>query len=769
MAVALVHGFNWCPWYLPLMARFVFTPTALASSVEFGTLTLAGQGGYPVSASSVTGGSTNATTHWTVTDGRLVPTAAAVSAGYSSAPYELTFNDASTLTVTCPADVRHVATLAEVTAAATACNNGGVMAGKTCRIRPGTYGEFYTYDNFRNLGARSVFEAADPLNPPVFRNIRVQGADRAVMGNVTFRNIHCLRPQTANNHDFIGPTQDGGVGVLTFIADAGIRIENCEIASDVLPTVDTGGLLVEEIPGLIANGSNVEIIGTTIRNTSIGMLVQTTNSLFENNIIRDFFHDGVRILGGTINTILRGNHVYDMIGFGNVVHGDAVQFTSPNSGTIDGVTFEGNVLMLGAGEQKGLQSAAFDAGHTFVGTAANFIVNLGSNTTLDATHVGKIIRPSAAGLTFTVPDPSLYPQEMLWFDSRNPTSVAFTVAGTITGGNVTVSSANHRGTYALRSNGTSWEKAEVGLRAGVNLLTSSITLTSRANEHIFRVDATSGNITVTLPSITGQTKIGFVRLDSTANTVTIQRAGSDPMSIKGDSITSYSLEPLRAATMLKTGSPDTWTVRSGNNYLQGIFGNANSANGQGNVIIRGNIVFTDASWLYRLEEVTTANGGNGTWFGFCRIYNNDFFRIGHTDINSDGAIDDFDGWYGQNLNITPRVAPNGIKNASNSNNYCVRNVVSGQLTLEGWANTYIAASTDDENVVMNLGPNDGLLLKGAYDAIMSAPVPASYKPQTPAEAIAISNKVNAGVRGASYYWDFAAGAKKSGATEPTIP
>jgi len=740
------------------MARFVFTPTAF--SVEFGTLTLAGQGGYPVSASSVTGGSTNATTHWTVTDGRLVPTAAAVSAGYSSAPYELTFNDASTLTVTCPANVRHVANMTELNAAAVATNNSGVLAGKTVKLRAGTYeGEFFSNSYFENVGTMTFFEADDPSNRPLINGgIRVRSASGSGgRGNVTFRNLRVFRAQNPNNHNFIQPVTAGSFGVVAILNEFPVRIEGCEIYSDHLPTATTGGLLIDEMIGLLARGNDIEIVNCLIRNVGIGLQVNSNGGLVQNNTIRDFFHDGIRVGGGTYNTVFRNNRVYDVVGYGNVVHGDGLQFTDPTSGPIDGVTIEGNVFMFGAGEQKGLQSPAFDQVAT--------TVNLSSSTTLNSTHVGKIVSASAGSLTFTMPAPEDFPQETVWFS--NGTTNPFTIAGTITGGNVSVSGANHQGTYALRSNGSSWVKATVGLRAAIGFLTSSITLTLRADRAVYCVDATAGNVTITLPAISGMDKIGFTRIDQTSNTVTIQRAGSDPMSIKANSITSYNIEPLRSVSIVNTAG--TWTVRSGANYMQGIFGNANTSHGQGNVTIRGNIVFTDASWLYRLEEVTTANGGDGTWFGFCRIYNNDFFRIGHTDINSDGAIDDFDGWYGQSLNITPRVAPNGIKNASNSNNYCVRNVVSGQLTLENWANTYIAASTDDENVVMNLGPNDGLLLKGAYDAIMSAPVPASYKPQTPAEAIAISNKVNAGVRGASYYWDFAAGAKKSGATEPTIP
>jgi hypothetical protein len=848
------------------MARFVVT-LQQAIPVEFGLLTLAGEGGYPVTGASISSGNTG--THWEIVGGVLRPTAAAVAASYSGAPYTLTLNDSSMIYVTCPANVRHVANLTQLQAAATATNNAGVLAGKTVKLRAGTYaGELYNNSYFANVGTMTVFEADNPNDKPLIDGgLRVRAASDGIgRGNVTFKNLKIYRAQDTNAHQYIGPTVvSSNFGVVGLLCNEPVILDGCEIYSNLQPTVDTGGLLIDELPGVTARGTGIQIKNCTIRNVSIGLQTNILNGLVEGNTIRDFFHDAVRVGGGTMNTPFRNNRIYDMIGFGNVVHGDLFQFTDPNSGAIGGITIEGNVIMLGAGASKALPGCPFDA--------APGTTNLGVNTTLDATHVGRIIQATANSLTFTMPDPALYPQEQIWFNRNSATSV--TLAGTITGGDVTVSAANHQGTYSLRSNGSSWVKADIGLRAGIGLLNSNITLTSRTNQLIYRVDATAGNITITLPAISGFNQVGFQRIDNTGNTVTIQRAGSDPMTYRGNSVTSYSLPPRKAITMRNLSGLGTWVVTAGTIYVQGLFGNPNiehtivssttvlaakdgfiqridatngnrtitlpaitgrtrfgfkrvdssgntvtinrngsdpmtpttsynlaagaavsmfnnggtweinegeayqNANfsvsgletrkgGQGDVTVRGNIIFTDASWLYRLEEASTTTYPEGSWYGYCRIYNNDFLRLEHFDDNADGAIDSFDDWYTADGTTTPKVAPQGVKDAINDDNFCVRNVIGGGFEEQGWGVAYIATGTGDENVVMTLGPNDGASLNSTYDAIMSTPA-ANYRPQTPAEAIAISALVDQGVRGASYYWDFAAGAKKSGATEPTIP
>lgn len=851
------------------------------TGTEFGRLTLAGEGGIPVTATTITSGDSSG--HWQIVGGVLSPTAAAVSAGYGQAPYSLRLNDGTELTITCPDNVRHVATIDEINQAGAETNNGGPMSGKTVRIRPGSYGQWAQTGNFLNVPQRVTFEAADPNNRPIIRNIRIIGQQNTNIGNVTLRNLRFIRPLDPLNHSFIGPSVSGGYAVVVISGD-NVRVENCEVTTDMQIGRDSGGQLIEQMPGILANGSNIELIGNDIHHISIGLQFNIDGGLVEGNRVHDFYSDGVRLGGKTHDCAFRNNYIYDMMGFGSVLHGDGIQFSDPSRGAIANVDIEGNIFMLGAGEEKGVRSAPFDA--------TPRTVRVSGDITLDVSAIGaRIERESGntSSYTLTLPDPSLYPQESIWFNGGATYSI--TLAGNIEGGNVTMSGEAYRGTYAVRSNGTQWQRAPLGLRAGIGLVTSSLDLTPRSYGLIYRVDASAGNVLIRLPPLAEGAQVGFARIDNTPNTVTVVPIGADAMQInlKNTPVASYSIRPLDACTIQNTNNGGVWNIRASVKYLQGIFGNSNSSwtiarqsdgglggadannvhrvdatlvpldvtlpdittlifnigfhridavsgnvvriyprpgntltlggtpvdfytlppngsatmeingsnweitageayldatfpnsytklGGQGNITVRGNIVYTDAAWHYRLEESNRTIWPNGNWFGYCRIYNNDFLRVGHQDENGDGQIDELDGWFDTTI---PMVAPQSIRNSVPADDFCVRNVIAGLLNPQGWNDaavgglrTFFGAGTPDENIAMNLGQRDGNRLDAAYDAIMSPPPqpgPNKYKPKTPAEAIAISQRINAGTRGAAYYWDFAAGRKRTGASEPVIP
>lgn len=95
------------------------------------------------------------------------------------------------------------------------------------------------------------------------------------------------------------------------------------------------------------------------------------------------------------------------------------------------------------------------------------------------------------------------------------------------------------------------------------ITTISANTTIDLTKYYVRIDATSGNITVTLPA--ASTAFGaslgihyvFKRLDNTGNTVTIQRAGSDTI----DGGTSITLTTQYQVKELLCSSTSTWDVR----------------------------------------------------------------------------------------------------------------------------------------------------------------------------------------------------------------
>lgn len=107
----------------------------------------------------------------------------------------------------------------------------------------------------------------------------------------------------------------------------------------------------------------------------------------------------------------------------------------------------------------------------------------------------------------------------------------------------------------FQSNGANFYK--------VTSVTSSQTLT--ASTYVVIVDATSGNITVTLPTGTTAFAAGvgiqyiIKRVDSSGNTVTVQRGGSDTI----DGGTSFTLSTNDSKTIQCTGgSPLSWVIIS---------------------------------------------------------------------------------------------------------------------------------------------------------------------------------------------------------------
>lgn len=123
-------------------------------------------------------------------------------------------------------------------------------------------------------------------------------------------------------------------------------------------------------------------------------------------------------------------------------------------------------------------------------------------------------------------------------------------------------------TSPLYSNGNSTYVAW-GLQSGnanyfkVSNITTNTTL-NNLNYNLITVDATSGNVTITLPAASASfgNNMGldliFKRLDSSGNTVTIQRAGSDTI----DGGTSFTLPLQYDSKAIRAISTSTWAIHN---------------------------------------------------------------------------------------------------------------------------------------------------------------------------------------------------------------
>jgi hypothetical protein len=715
----------------------------VATDVEFGLLTKAGEGGVPVTGTTFASG--NSLGHWQIIGGILTPTSAAVSAGFSGAPYSLVFNDSSTLTISCPANVRHVANTTQANAAA---NDEPGISGKTVKIRAGNYGTLGAYNAFVSIANRATFTAADENNRPVFSKIQLAGATTSTVGNVTFSKLKVYRAQSETAHSYIAPINSNHL--VSSAAGAGVLFDDCEIYSDLGNSID-GSFMKEAIFGIDATGGNITIQNCDIHNVAYGIRIGGTNTLIDRNTIHSVHADAINVRGGSVNLTISNNHMYDFAGLGNILHADAVQFTDPGSGNFTNVLIEGNVIFGGDFLNRALMSANFDA------TIST--VSIASSTTLTAaTHASKQINVTAAGVTLTLPAASDCPQETIWFSGG--ASNAFTIAGAA-GGNVTVNSSNYQGTYAVRSDGTEWTRATAGLRVGYAFVRANYTFLARHNNLTWLVDATTGNVTLTLPASSGMTRVNVIRLDQTANTVTIQPPAAHTMSFRSGTVSNVTLPPSKAFTF--TAGSSAWTAGAGTYENQGIFGNGGTGYNYADMTIRGNIIWADASHIIRIEKD----------FQDQKIYNNTCLRTFHPDRDADGTVDSFDGLF---IKQVPAVRMSGDSFADITRRFAANNFIPADLNRQdGTATT----AHGQDNIVLNLGGTNVSSTLTSLTTYVQGDEIGDFYPLTVDEAIdAVLAKASGPLDGtyigalgttrSNGYWDFTAKQKNPSAPEPTI-
>lgn len=145
---------------------------------------------------------------------------------------------------------------------------------------------------------------------------------------------------------------------------------------------------------------------------------------------------------------------------------------------------------------------------------------------------------SSAGVTKATADGTYVKQ-----DGTTPVAGDLTVTGALTADTVNA-------TNTTTSSLTISSEADVSgpLIATGGIQTSSRTLTGTSNtittsDMVVYLDATSGNVAATLPAAsTGKWVIDFKRIDSSGNTCTLNRAGSDTI----DGATSVTFAALQA-------------------------------------------------------------------------------------------------------------------------------------------------------------------------------------------------------------------------------
>jgi hypothetical protein len=112
-------------------------------------------------------------------------------------------------------------------------------------------------------------------------------------------------------------------------------------------------------------------------------------------------------------------------------------------------------------------------------------------------------------------------------------------------------------------NGTAWVGANQ--QVGNEAITGNKTITATTGTHLHMIDATSGNVTITLPTMAAGylgVEYQFIRTDGSANTVTIQRAASNTINNAATSFTIAQFE--RCFNVIGVNNSNTFTWHAGN-------------------------------------------------------------------------------------------------------------------------------------------------------------------------------------------------------------
>jgi hypothetical protein len=275
----------------------------------FGAKTLAGAGGVAVTGTSITSG--DASGHWTITGGYLVPSATGDTADLNLGPYNLVFDDASTLTVSILANAAHVRDAPQLLTAAVSTERA---FGDQVILRDGIgYNSDDAGTSRRIQRTQAPSGTWNGSNYIVIRPETPYGAtiDRLGVTGTSFTAAYISFENLVFNCDNGGTNSSA---VTFFSLPSHVQFKSNRFWGTADPLRTNASDLVGGINALVSNG-NINIIDNDFQDLERPIGIETNNvaCIIRGNRARRFWGDGIQITPPASNLLVEGNDFTDKL------------------------------------------------------------------------------------------------------------------------------------------------------------------------------------------------------------------------------------------------------------------------------------------------------------------------------------------------------------------------------------------------------------------------------------------------------------------------
>lgn len=574
------------------------------------------------------------------------------------------------------------------------------------------------FNKLANLTAPLRIESMDHTNQGRITRFNTSVGTGNVIGPLHFANIEVTNVMDPNQYEAGNPTF--GSAIMNMVGVHGLRVENCEIYSNV-PASGEGGLAEDAIIGIDQTGTQfVQVVGCEFHHLFYNMKLGS-NSAFEHNNIHHTYADGINLTGESENVVVRFNSCTNWTGDAAQIHPDQVQFHAVgyarNIHIEDNTYYPGDLTLMRPSNDPFLGIVGvLDSTGGVIDTGA---LLSGAGNLIDIADMNRAWRVADGG-EITLPDATLCAGEHVTVEPFNGLA-SVTVRSTSGQTHATlvfpftfIGNYNNQKKLTFRSNGTGWERQTPGLRTGTLLLIGNRTLGRQHWSRILYADNRTEAVTLTLNPAPSNGENFYLSPFQNANSVTVAASGAQTISGVDVASNQWSASQLRKSVKFTYASAsDTWLVTEAPLVLQGFFSNNNPW--EGVCRIKRTVFGCTAAWAFNVGDPQEQTPDSAS----VDVFQNYFGAFLLSDLDGSGSVGPSDGFidnYSTGIAriFTPRLTYHG-------------NITSGSIDN--------SQGVVGQNITLGVGPNDAELTT-RWTSRLELPIAGLRSAQTAAAALA---------------------------------